>query len=196
MRPYFEIMNEKCCQQGDDKKIATFARTMRPVKGNPDSHYLLARYYQERGKHWEAITEFEKTLAIDPDNFKVLNAMGVSYDFLKEFERASECYQAALKLNPESANIYYNNIGQSLLLQGKYVPAIEAFRKAAAYDEDFPDARVHNNLGKAFIMTGQYDLALAEFEKSKGSVSAKSLLDRVMLAAERQLPEFGTVRHL
>ncbi len=86
--------------------------------------------------------------------------MGVSYDCLKEFELASECYQAALNSDPDSAYIYYNNMGQSLLLQGKYDPAIEAFKKAVAYNEDFPNVRIHNNLGRAYAMTGQYDLAL------------------------------------
>jgi tetratricopeptide (TPR) repeat protein len=173
------------------KNIATFARTLRSAQGNPESHYHLARYYQDRGNHGAAIIEFEKTLAIDPGNAKAQNAMGVSYDNLKEFERASICYQAALILDPDSANIYYNNIGQSLFLQGKYQQAIEAFKKAAAYDEDFPNARVHDNLGRAYAMAGQYDLAVAEFEKGSGSASAKSFMDRV-LSAQIKNPLSGT----
>ena len=182
---FFGILNTNK-EQGRGETLTTFAGTIRPVQGNPDSHYYLARYYQERGNHGEAIKEFEKTLAIDPENAKALNAMGVSYDFLKEFRHASDCYQAALKLDPNSANIYYNNIGQSLLLQGKYTEAIEAFKKAAAYDEDFPAARVHNNLGRAYTMAGQHDLALAEFTLSNGNISAEAILDR------SPLPTSGT----
>jgi tetratricopeptide (TPR) repeat protein len=188
---FFGILNTSK-ETGSEKNIATFARTIRPARGNPDSHYFLARYYQERGNHMEAIIEFEKTLAIDPDNFKALNAMGVSYDFLKEFKRAFECYQAALKLDPNSAYIYYNNMGQSLVLQGKYIQAIEAFKTAAAYDEDLPDARIHNNLGRAYAMSSQYDLALAEFEISSGNVSAESVLSRVIFEAGGQFPASET----
>lgn len=173
-------------KKNNEEKLTTFAQAMRPARGNSDAHFLLARYYQERGNHHEAIIEFEKTLAIDPGNVKALNAMGVSCDFLKQFERALDCYQAALRLDADSANIYYNNIGQSLYLQGKYGQAIEAFKKAAAYDEDFPNARVHDNLGKAYAMSGQYDLAVAEFEKGSGSASVKSFMDRVLLAEKQQ----------
>jgi|GEM_PF-617096 len=184
---FFGILNTGK-DQGIEKSITTFGKTMRSARGNPDSHYYLARYYQERGKHLEAIIEFEKTIAIDPENAKAQNAMGVSYDILKEFKRASECYLAALKLDPNSAYIYYNNMGQSLVLQGKYIPAIEAFKNAAAFDEDLPDARIHNNLGRAYAMSSQYELALAEFEISSGNVSAESVLSRVIFEAGGQLP--------
>jgi len=189
---FFGILNTSK-EPGSEKNLTIFAKTIRSNRGNPDSHYLLARYYQERGNHLEAIIEFEKTLAIEPGNVKALNAMGVSYDNIKQFERASSCYQAALKLDPESANIYYNNIGQSLFLQRKYTQAIEAFKEAAAYDEDFPNARIHDNLGRAYAMAGQYDLAVVEFEKGSGSASTKSVLDRILLEAERQNPASGNV---
>jgi Tfp pilus assembly protein PilF len=188
---FFDILKTSK-EQAMGKNISIFARTIRPARGNPDSHYLLARYYQDRGNHWEAIIEFEKTLAIDPGNVKALNAMGVSYDCLKDFELASRSYQAALKLSPNSAYIY-NNMGQSLVLQEKYIQAIEAFKKALAYDKDFPDVRIHNNLGRVYAMAGQYDLALAEFEQGSKGVSAKSVLDRVLREAEGQPPEPDTL---
>ncbi|MFZ3157832.1 MAG: tetratricopeptide repeat protein, partial [Smithella sp.] len=71
-------------KKNNEEKLTTFAQAMRPARGNSDAHFLLARYYQERGNHHEAIIEFEKTLAIDPGNVKALNAMGVSCDFLKQ----------------------------------------------------------------------------------------------------------------
>jgi hypothetical protein len=40
------------------RNYSTFAKTMRPTKGTFDSHYYLLTYYQERGKHQEAIIEF------------------------------------------------------------------------------------------------------------------------------------------
>ena len=166
--------------------MADFARAMRSPKGNPESHFYLGRYYQDRGNHREAVIEFEKTLEIDPENVSALNALGVSYDYLKEYQLAMKCYETVLKLDPDSANVYYNNMGQSYFQRGQYKAAIEAFRKAAAYDEDYPAARVHNNLGRAYAMAGHYDLALAEFDKADGTVSAETVLDRVMLDAERR----------
>jgi tetratricopeptide (TPR) repeat protein len=168
-----------------EERYMTFLRTIRPARGNPDSHYYLARYYQDRGNHREALIGFEKTIAIDPGHVKALNAMGVSYDYLKQFGRASECYRAALKLDPNAAYVY-NNMGQSLFLQGNYVSAIEAMKKASALEGTNP--RIHNNLGRAYAGAGRYDLAMAEFDQGGRNVPADSTLDRALHEAEGQPP--------
>jgi tetratricopeptide (TPR) repeat protein len=172
-----------------ERTLQSFFDKVRPARGNSEAHYLLARYYQQRGKHAEAIAEFEKVLAIEPGHAKALNAMGVSYDHLKDFTRAFDCYQAALILDPDSANIYYNNMGQSLLMQGKFIPSIESFKMAAAYDEDFPDPRVHNNLGRAYAMIGYLELALAEFELAGGREYAEQTLGRILAGIEQHRPQ-------
>ena len=189
---FFFVLTVSACLNKKDQamvnNLKNFSKTMRPVKGNPDSHYTLARYYQDRGKHRDAIIEFEKTIAITPDNARALYAMGVSYDFLNDFKRASECYKKALTLNPESAHIYFNNIGQSLFMQGKYDPAVRSFEKAVTYNEEFPNARIHNNLGRAYAMTGQYHLAMSEFVKFNKGTAAESILNRVLSESEKQTP--------
>lgn len=144
-----------------DKEVAQFLSTVRPSQGNPDSHYLLACYYQERGNHQQAIEEFEKVLLIDPGYFKAYNGMGISYDLLGNFPGAVEAYEAALLLNP-SLDFVQNNLGYSLFLQGDLDKAIAAFKKAIALNER--EQRFHNNLGLAYAEKGQFDLAMAEFK--------------------------------
>jgi Flp pilus assembly protein TadD len=144
-----------------EKDLAQFASNMRPAQGNPDSHYLLACYYQERGRHKEAIEEFKKVISIDPNNIKAYNGMGVSYDLMGDFPRAMESYQKALDLNP-NVSFVQNNLGYSYILQGNLDEAITAFQKAVALNDQ--ESRVHNNLGLAYAMKDQYDLAMTEFK--------------------------------
>jgi len=144
-----------------EKDLAQFASNMRPAQGNPDSHYLLACYYQERGRHKEAIEEFKKVISIDPYNIKAYNGMGVSYDLMGDFPRAMESYQKALDLNP-NVSFVQNNLGYSYILQGNLDEAITAFQKAVALNDQ--ESRVHNNLGLAYAMKDQYDLAMTEFK--------------------------------
>jgi len=144
-----------------EKDLAQFASHMRSPRGNPDSHYLLAGYYQERGRHKEAIEEFKKIISIDPYNIKAYNGMGVSYDLMGDFPRAMESYQKALDLNP-NLSFVENNLGFSYLLQGNHDEAVTAFKKAIALNGQ--DSRVHNNLGLAYAMKDQFDLAMAEFK--------------------------------
>ncbi len=43
-----------------------FVGSVRASRGNPDAHYLLGDYHQGRGRHREAIEEFNKAIRIDP----------------------------------------------------------------------------------------------------------------------------------
>jgi len=139
-------------RESDRSKAKIFLSKIRTPRGNPDSHYLLACYYQERGRHKEAIGEFNKVIVIDPLHVKAYNGLGVSYSELKDYSKAICAYVTALKLNPE-LDYVHNNIGYCYLLQGNMDAAIDAFRKAATLNTG--SSRIHNNLGMAYLMTGE-----------------------------------------
>ncbi len=151
----------KLQRAGGDSDLSQFFSSIRRAPGNPDSHYLLGSYYQERGQHREAIQEFKKVIAIEPAYVKAYNAIGVSYDLLGFFAQAIVAYEAGLSRNPTAAYLH-NNIGYSYLLQGDLDKAVVSFEKAIALNGQ--DGRFHNNLGLAYGEKGQYDLALKEFK--------------------------------
>jgi len=144
----------------EDSDLAEFFSTIRPRPGNPDSHYLLAGYYQERGQHREAIAEFKKVISIDPRYVKAYNGLGVSYDLLNEFGNALLSYETAISLDPAQAYLY-NNLGYSWLMQGNPARAISAFQKAISLNSQEP--RFHNNLASAYAEKAQFQLAMEEF---------------------------------
>ena len=148
-------------QEMGPKEMARFLQNIRSPGGNPETHYLLACYYQERERHKEAIEEFKKVLLIDPRYIKAYSGMGVSYDLLKDHPQAVVCYQNALELDP---NLDYveNNLGYSHLLQGNQEEAISAFQRAIALNAK--EDRFHNNLGLAYAMNGQLEKSLEEFK--------------------------------
>lgn len=130
-------------------ELSKFTSQIRPVNGNPESHYTLARYYQDRGMHKKAIEQLEKSLEIDSTYWRAYNAMGVSYDRLTNYSRAIESYEKALKLNPESYAVL-NNMGYSYMLQGNAVLATALLKKASEIKSD--NIRIKNNLGLAYAM--------------------------------------------
>ncbi len=130
-------------------ELSKFTSQIRPVKGNPESHYTLARYYQDRGMHKKAIEQLEKSIEIDPTYWRAYNAMGVSYDRLTNYSRAIESYEKALKLNPESYAVL-NNMGYSYMMQGNAVLATTLLKKASDMKPD--NIRIKNNLGLAYAM--------------------------------------------
>ena len=156
-------------RESDRSKVNVFVSKIRTPRGNPDSHYLLACYYQERGRHIKAIAEFNKVIVIDPLYVKAYNGLGVSYSELKDYSKAMSAYLTALKLNPE-LDYVLNNIGYSYLLQGNIETAIDAFRKAAALNSG--SSRIHNNLGMAYLMKGEAEKAREELEIGGGDAWA------------------------
>ena len=174
---YFRSWGEKeSAQRLSEKDIHRFASKIRLHRGNPDSHYLLACYYQQRGRHAEAIEEFDKTIFIDSFHVKAHNGKGVSYDRLGQFQKAAEAYRAALKVDP-ALDYVYNNLGYSCLLQENYDAAIEAFSKAVQLNGK--SSRIRNNLGMAYAMKGEFHLAMQEFEQAGDRLAAHYLMARI-----------------
>jgi tetratricopeptide (TPR) repeat protein len=161
-----------------DKEIVQFFSKVRSQPGNPGSHYLLACYYQERGRHKEAIEEFKKVILINPDHIKAYNGMGVSYDLLEKFPEAVESYKTALRLNP-NLDYVHNNLGYSYLLQERFQDAILAFNRAIVLNDS--NRQTHNNLGLAYAETDQFDLALMEFKKAGDDSKAHYNMAQVCL---------------
>src|SRR3990172_2053385 len=92
--------SEKSFASLTDKQMARFPSISRRNQRASDSHYRLACYYQNQGKHKEAIKEFDKVLSINPNYANAYNGMGVSYDLMGNYPKAVESYEKALKVNP------------------------------------------------------------------------------------------------
>jgi tetratricopeptide (TPR) repeat protein len=157
------------CDLGDEQ-IADFVARLRPVcRGNPESHYLLACYYQDRGDHKKALEEFKKVISIDPWHVDAYNRMGVSYDNIRDFQHALKSYKIALSLKP-SLHYVYNNLGYSYMLQSNIPYAIESYKKAVELNGS--DKQVHNNLGMAYALNKQFYLAFEHFRLAGGEAAA------------------------
>ena len=134
-----------------------FVGSVRSAKGNPDAHYLLGDYHQGRGRHRDAIEEFNKAIRIDPQFVKAFNGIAVSLDQMGEHERAQEYYLAALEIKPD-LDYLYNNLGYSYLLQERYEEAADAFEKANTLAGG-QVSRIRNNLALANSALGKADPA-------------------------------------
>ncbi|HBH61374.1 MAG TPA: hypothetical protein DDX85_06490 [Nitrospiraceae bacterium] len=160
----------------NNSNMKKFVSSVRAPLGNPDAHYQLANYYQERNKHKDAIEEYKKVIRIDPANVKAYNGTGVSFDQLGYSYRAIDYYKKALELNSE-LDYVLNNLGYAYIRLGKYEQAIDALKKAAALDSR--NARFHNNLGLAYAKKGEFDQALMEFKLAGDEARARFNIGRI-----------------
>lgn len=126
---------------------------------SPDVTYQLARHFQKQGRHRLAIEELLKVVRAAPDHANAYNALGVSYDRLREFDLAAASYREALKINPDLAYVH-NNIGYSRLLQGNVKKAAAAFETAVSLDRE--KSQYQNNLTLAYARLGKDQPAPAQ----------------------------------
>jgi tetratricopeptide (TPR) repeat protein len=160
-----------------DKDLSQFASMLRPYRGDPDTLYQQACYLQKRKKYKVALKVLEDAILSDPTHVKAYNAMGVTYDILRDFPRAIEAYKRALRLNPNLAYVQ-NNLGYSYYLQGNFDSAIDAFKAAIMLDDE--NERYHNNLGLAYAKKGLHDQALEEFMAGKDEAKAHYKMAQVL----------------
>ncbi|ASU39276.1 methyltransferase [Herbaspirillum sp. meg3] len=113
-------------------------------------HYLGIFLYQN-GQDEEGVQNIRLSCALQPDNAAWHNDLGNVLFALREFEEASEAYQASLDAAPHD-HIVWNNLGSSQLQHGDTDGAIESFKQALELDADFGPALIH--LGNIYEAAG------------------------------------------
>jgi Flp pilus assembly protein TadD len=168
---------EKTAENISSENVNQFLSSVRKVDGEVKAKYRMARYFQKKNKHKIAIEELKEVILMDPFFAKAYNALGISYDELREFKNAIHFYKLAIKIDPNLGYVH-NNLGYSFLLTRDYDRAIHAFHKAIALDEK--NKRFRNNLGLAYAKKGAYDLALAQFRLTGDEFSANHKLGQIL----------------
>lgn len=120
--------------------------------------------YLGDGRTSDAIADFERSIAINRDQFGVYNNLGIIYNKMNMPEKSMEALRKAMSLNPDYAGTY-NNLGNTYARLGREREALEAFEKAVKLDPNFSDA--YYNMAELFKRAGD-EVKAAEFYKKSG----------------------------
>jgi tetratricopeptide (TPR) repeat protein len=118
--------------------------------------------YFETGNYAAAVTVYQKSLRLVPDDSDTYALLGQSLYALNQFEEAAEVIQMAIHHAEEPAAFKYIYLGHCFLKQGLYDQAAGAFRRAIEISPD--KAEAHYYLGLALKNQGQIQEARAEWE--------------------------------
>jgi tetratricopeptide (TPR) repeat protein len=140
------------------KAAAKFWSGIREHSNMVDAHKRLGGFYQQQGKHREAVAEFCKAIKAKTDDARVYNSLAISYDALKEYTFAEMAYKDAIALAPEQSYLY-NNYGCSSMLRGDRAAAVTLFKKAASLDSK--SRRIKNNLSMASYGVDKQETTIA-----------------------------------
>ncbi len=88
----------------------------------------------------KAVSSYQKSLRLEPDNPRVMNNLAAALDQQGYHREAERLYRKAIDLKPDSAT-YLRNLGTNLLAQHKFQEGSDAYAKALALDPHILDNR-------------------------------------------------------
>ena len=147
--------------------------------------------FQRRGEHTEALTAYDRAIALNPLYPAALNNRGVSLLAMREAAQAVESFSKALRLQPDFAEALYNR-GNALRELKRCAEALADYDRAISIR---PSPLVYNNRGAALQDLGRpaealdsYDRALAASPTYGDALENKAVLQAEFgdIAAARQ----------
>ena len=123
---------EESLQQQDGSSITLPARIEQRLKPVKDAYeafiqkyprhvgvrLAFASFLTDRGDEMEARPHLIRATELDPQNAPAWNNLGNHYGHMGPVNKAFECYEMAITLNPEAA-VYYHNFGTTVYLYRK-----------------------------------------------------------------------------
>jgi adenylate cyclase len=105
-----------------------------------EAHGFLGYLYTQKREYERGIAQGERAVALNPGDSTVLVNYAMSLNFAGRSEEAITLLQKAIRLNPVGS--YYNhlgnqNLGNALVLTGRYEEAVSAYKKALQYAPNF-----------------------------------------------------------
>ncbi len=166
-----------------------FRHAVEVTKDNYLAYNNLGYFLSNQGKADEAMTNYEKSLAINPNYEDAQNNLGHALAQKGRLVEAISHYEAALKIKPDLAEAH-NNLGNALGDLGKLDEAIAHYEAALRIDPQNENAL--NNLGIARAMQGRPDDAmklLTEATRLKPSDASAHGNLGTLLASQNKLDE-------
>ena len=132
---------------------------------SPDLFYARGLLYSFHKKYSKAITDLDKTLALNP-NYNSLDVYlnrGIAFYNVGEYMNAISDYDAALDIDPKNSAVYHSR-GLAYYDNGSFKEAIDDFLKLNELNPNNPVTLF--NLGMAFNKEGDIENACIYFHKS------------------------------
>ncbi|MGO9433927.1 MAG: tetratricopeptide repeat protein [Terracidiphilus sp.] len=123
----------------------------------------LAADLSNKGDYAAAIPEWQKALALEPDDVRSHFVYGETLLRVNRLDDGIEELRAATRLNPDFAEAH-NNLGVALGRAGRNDESVKELRLALQINPDYAEA--HNNLGLTLLVKGQNAEAESEFRSS------------------------------
>jgi serine/threonine protein kinase/Tfp pilus assembly protein PilF len=163
-RFYIEAGYASAVERNPEKRLRILLELTKKYPQEKQFHWDLGFVYDGRRKYPEALEEYEKALALDPNFGMVINQFGYLYAQMGELEKAIQYFERYAAINPGQANPI-DSMAELYFRLGKFDEARAKYQEALDIRPDFSSSR-----GLAYIFALQENYVetrhwLEEFNK-------------------------------
>ena len=157
---YYSNLGNAYFQMGEKQKgIENYDKAIKLDPGSAE------KYYSWRGFQLYSQEDNEETIAeINRDPAKFNCIQGYTLFHMGKKKEGIEYYNKAIKLDPESAHLYYSSRGDLLYRQQDYKAALADYNQAIKLKPD--NALYYSNRGDLFYSQKDYEKALADYDRA------------------------------
>ncbi len=125
-----------------ENAVREFSEGITNDQTNSMLFYYRGVAQENNGNTEEAMSDYQKTIELNPDFVLPYSRVGKIYARQKNYEKASEFYQKSVELGDQDITTLYN-YGVVLINLGKSPEAKVVFENLLSMDEDYADAYYH-----------------------------------------------------
>jgi len=191
-RLYIEAEYAALIEMDTGKKNRLLRELTEKYPQEKHAHYELGQYYRNDNRNSEAIQEFEKAIALDPDFGPAFNELGYAHVSTGEFEKAEAAFKRYIAVNPGDPNPIdslaelYVHMGNLDKAEARYREALEArpdwtgscrglayiyalrenYQESSRWQNEFLAKAAPAERMEALWLTNYFDYFLGRLEKS------------------------------
>jgi len=200
-RLFIEARYASVIERDPEKQLRLLRELVDKFPDDKGAHFELGRYFYLSGHDTEAVAEYEKAVAIDPNYAPAFNQLGYSYARLGDFDKAVRSLERYAELNPGLPNPI-DSIAEMYVFMGNLDEAAAKYQAALAMKPDF----YNSCAGLAYVYALEEDYGetarwLEEFAKRAPTPQAKmegawlkNFYDYLLGGLDRSLTGFLVLR--
>jgi serine/threonine protein kinase/Tfp pilus assembly protein PilF len=148
----------------NDQAVQELSDALQLDSRNAEAYSALADLYYRQGRTKDVEPNFQKSVELAPDDWRMANVFGLYYLKVGNPDLAMLQFQKAVNLTPDNPRAL-GNLGSSYRIQNRLPEARANLERAVQIE---PSANLYLNLGLVFLEEGNYPQAAATFKKEIG----------------------------
>jgi tetratricopeptide (TPR) repeat protein len=139
--------------------------------------YIAGQELFQKRRYAEAIKIFDEAVTIDGKNAQAYQAMGLTYQKMRDYEKAADAYKMATSVKPDYTAAYFA-LGQLQFVSlKKYVDAQASFKKVLQMESGFRNGKAREFLAVAHLRQGHSYIRQKNYKQAVAEYTAASQID-------------------